>query len=66
MTDEEIKEYWRAAYCNEKHKKEELEAQLNKAKELIKDLLSELDDMSELSGMSYKAKLKEQAEQFLK
>ena len=25
MTDEEIKEYWRTAYCNEKHKKEELE-----------------------------------------
>ena len=25
MTDEEIKEYWRTAYCNEKYKKEQLE-----------------------------------------
>ena len=42
------------------------EEKLTKAKELLKDLLSELDDLSELSGMSYKSKLKEQVEQFLK
>ena len=29
MTDEEIKEYWRTAYCNEKHKKEELADKVN-------------------------------------
>ena len=44
----------------------ELKEKLTKAKEIIKDLLVELDDLSELSGMSYKSKLKEQAKQFLK
>ena len=33
MTDEEIKEYWRNAYCNEKHKKEELEKENAELKE---------------------------------
>lgn len=44
----------------------ELKEQLTKAKELLKDLLVELDGLSELSGLSYKSKLKEQVEQFLK
>lgn len=36
-----------------------------RAKEIIKDLVAELDDLSELSGLSYKSKLKERVEQFL-
>lgn len=34
--------------------------------ELIKDLVSELDYLSELSGISYALKLKEKTERFLK
>ena len=41
MTDEEIKEYWRTAYCNEKYKKEELEKKNTdlewKLQEVVKD-----------------------------
>lgn len=36
------------------------------AKEIIADAISSLEDLSELSGISYKSKLKEQVEQFLK
>lgn len=35
-------------------------------RELIKDLVSELDYLSELSGISYALKLKEKTERFLK
>lgn len=36
MTDEEIKEYWRTAYCNEKYKKEQLEKENAELKEKLK------------------------------
>ena len=38
MTDEEIKEYWRTAYCNEKHKKEELADKVNELQAQIKKM----------------------------
>ena len=39
MTEEEIKDYWRTAYCNEKHKKEELESQIEKMKYALKKII---------------------------
>lgn len=38
MKDEEIKEYWRTAYYNEKHKNEDLEKENAELKKQIVDL----------------------------
>ena len=41
MTEEEIKEYWRTAYCNEKHKREELEESLEKLQKSTFNMIDE-------------------------
>lgn len=47
MTDEEIKEYWRTAYCNEKHKKEELEKESHLLGERCNQLLKDKGDLTD-------------------
>ena len=60
MTDEEIKEYWRASYCNEKHKKENLEkenAELKKQLEMSNKVYNDnLDYSHHIEGQLTKAK----------
>jgi rubredoxin len=61
MTDEEIKEYWRTAYCNEKHKKEELEKENAELKLKLESLegqtpWKDIKDKSEVIGKLNEAK----------
>ena len=39
MTEEEIKEYFRTAYYNEKYKKEEIESQIEKIKYALNKII---------------------------
>jgi hypothetical protein len=66
MTDEEIKEYWRAAYCNEKHKKEELEKENAELKERLGDV--QMQKAGEKSDLVWKLKTanEQKAEQLTK
>lgn len=47
MTDEEIKDYWRTAYCNEKHKKEQLEKQIQIDAEQIRALQKQNGELTD-------------------
>ena len=37
LTKDDVAEYWRSVYCNEKHKKEQLEEELTEAKKIISE-----------------------------